>query len=208
MSAPRGAAWAAAVAALLLAAPPRPAAADPADQPPQPHSDSWGAAVNDTALTAKVKIRLAGDKRLENSNLSVKTTNGVVTLSGTAPTAEASSAAEDLAQSVEGVKSVDNQISAPSRLEGAAADVSQVAHEAHRKVSDKWITTKIKTQLMADRSVQRDSDISVTTINGVVILSGTAASRDAFNHAQEVARNVKGVKSVDVSGLKVGAAAD
>ena len=164
--------------------------------------------MNDTALTAKVKMRLAGDKRLENANLSVKTTNGVVTLSGTAPTAEASSAAEDLAQSVEGVKSVDNQISAPSRLEGAAADVSQVAHEAGRKVSDKWITTKIKTQLVADRSVQRDSDISVTTINGVVILSGTAASRDAFDHAKEVARNVKGVKSVDVSGLKVGAAGD
>ena len=193
----------AAAASVALAIAPLVAVADPPEGQPQAHSDSWTAAVEDTEITAKVKVRLAGDPRLENSTLSVKTTNGVVTLSGTAPTATAASAAVELAHSVSGVKSVDNQINTPSVLETAAGEVTHAARETGKVASDKWITTKIKSQLYVDRSIQRDSDITVTTTNGVVVLSGTAASKDALNHAQEVARNVKGVKSVDATGLKV-----
>jgi hyperosmotically inducible periplasmic protein len=174
-----------------------------ADEPPAAHSDSLGAALSDTAITAKVKTHLHSDQRLSDSDISVKTTNGVVTLTGTAPSAAAASAAEDVAQTVSGVKSVDNEIKAPSRLESAAANMSDAAHKTRGKVSDDWITTKVKSQLIADHSVQRGSDISVTTQNGVVMLSGTAASKDAREQAQAVARNVKGVKSVDASQLRL-----
>jgi hyperosmotically inducible protein len=162
-----------------------------ADDTPQ-HSDSWGAAVSDTATTAKVKERLAGDKRLADARISVTTNNGVVTLTGTAPTADASNAAEEAAESVKGVESVDNQIAAPSKV-----------HEAAGKVTDDWITTRIKTELFTDRSVQGDSNISVTTSRGVVRLTGTAVSKDAYDQAKSVAQNVKGVRSVDASGLRL-----
>jgi hyperosmotically inducible periplasmic protein len=69
-----------------------------------------------------------------------------------------------------------------------------------------WITTKIKGQLLADRSVERGSDINVKTSDGVVTLSGTASSRDALDHARDIARNVKGVKSVDTSGPRLASA--
>jgi hyperosmotically inducible periplasmic protein len=188
---------------MALAFEPGTVGAATADDPEQAHSDGLRAAVADTATTAKVKEHLATDKRLENSSISVTTTNGVVTLTGTAPTADASSAAEDVARSVSGVKSVDNQVSAPSALESAAGKVSHAARQTQREVSDEWITTKIKTQLFTDRSVQKDSDISVKTSHGVVTLSGTAASRDALDHARAVASHVQGVKSVDASGLRL-----
>jgi hyperosmotically inducible periplasmic protein len=160
-----------------------------ADPPPE-HSASVGAAISDTATTARVKERLAQDERLANAKISVTTNDGVVILTGTAPSADASDAAEQVAEGVKGVKSVDNQIAAPSKL-------SRVEH----KVSDDWITTKVKTQLITDRSVMGDSNISVSTSAGVVHLTGTAVSKDAYNQAKSVAQNVKGVRSVDTSQL-------
>ena len=188
-----------ALTALLVSAP-GVAAARLADGP-QPHSDSIGAAVSDTATTAKVKARLAEDKRLEGSSISVHTTNGVVTLGGTATDRNVASAAEDATKSVGGVKSVDNEISVPSS--GPGAELNQAAHQTGRAVSDELITTKIKAQLKAVRSVQGSSDISVSTSNGVVKLSGTAVSRDARDQAESIARNVRGVKSVDASALRL-----
>lgn len=164
------------------------------DNTPQ-HSDSLGTAVSDTATTAKVKERLASDRRLESAKISVTTNNGNVTLTGTAPSAEASNAAEDTAEGVSGVRSVDNQIAAPSRL-----------HDAAGKVSDDWITTRIKTELFANRTVQGDSNISVSTSQGVVHLSGTAVSKDAYDQAKSVAQNVKGVRGVDSSALHLASA--
>jgi hyperosmotically inducible protein len=164
------------------------------DNTPQ-HSDSLGAAVSDTATTAKVKERLASDRRLESAKISVTTNNGNVTLTGTAPSADASNAAEETAEGVSGVRSVDNQIAAPSRL-----------HDAAGKVSDDWITTRIKTELFANRTVQGDSNISVSTSQGVVHLSGTAISKDAYDQAKSVAQNVKGVRGVDTSALHLASA--
>jgi len=74
---------------------------------PPPHSDSVGAVISDTAITEEVKARYRGDERLKTSQISVTTTNGVVTLTGMVGNAESKSAAVELAQGVEGVKSVD-----------------------------------------------------------------------------------------------------
>jgi hyperosmotically inducible periplasmic protein len=162
-----------------------------ADDPPQ-HSDSLGAAVSDTATTAKVKERLADDSRLGDARISVTTNNGNVTLTGTAPSADASDAAEQLAEGVRGVKSVDNQIAAPSKV-----------REAGIKVTDDWITTRIKTELFTQRTIQGDSNISVSTSHGVVRLTGTAVSKEAYDQAKSVAENVKGVVKVDASALRM-----
>ncbi len=104
--------------------------------PPQPHSDGVVATIDDTAITAKVKAKLMNDHRLKKSDISVMTTNGVVTLEGTATTTKAKSEAERVAKSVEGVKSVDNNLKVPG-------DNKYVA-KAERAVSDSWITTKVK----------------------------------------------------------------
>lgn len=73
------------------------------------------------------------------------------------------------------------------------------------KVDDSWITTKVKSKFAAAKGV-KGSDISVNTTDGVVSLTGTASSKAEKNRAVHIAKNVKGVKSVDASGLTVNAA--
>lgn len=73
------------------------------------------------------------------------------------------------------------------------------------KVDDTWITTKVRSEFVAAKHVKA-SDITVNTTDGAVTLTGTASSAREKNDAVRIARKVKGVKSVDASGLTVGAA--
>ncbi len=161
------------------------------------HSDSAGAAISDTGITAKVKTSFVGDDRLKGSHIKVVTTNGVVTLTGTAPTSDSKSAAEELAQNVNGVKSVDDQVSTP---EGSGSVHKAVAKTEHVG-SDSWITTKVKSEIMAD-SVSKGFDVHVKTLHGVVMLRGTLPNSDAVAHVKDIASGVEHVKSVDTTGLK------
>jgi hyperosmotically inducible protein len=68
-------------------------------------------------------------------------------------------------------------------------------------VSDGWITTKVKTQLATTKGVQ-SADISVTTVDGVVTLTGVLPTELAVKKAVAVTKSIKGVKGVDASGLK------
>ena len=70
------------------------------------------------------------------------------------------------------------------------------------KVDDGWITTKVKSKLAATKGVKA-SEVSVSTTDGAVTLTGTAISKAEKNRAVHVAKGVKGVKSVDASGLTV-----
>jgi len=71
---------------------------------------SAGEAVDDTAITAKVKAALAGDARTKAHQVNVETRDGRVQLSGFVDNSEAKSTAEELARNVDSVKSVDNEI--------------------------------------------------------------------------------------------------
>jgi hyperosmotically inducible periplasmic protein len=71
---------------------------------------SGSAMVDDAAITAKVKTALAGDPRTKAHQVNVETREGVVQLSGFVDNSEAKSTAEELARSVDNVKSVDNEL--------------------------------------------------------------------------------------------------
>jgi hypothetical protein len=71
---------------------------------------SAGAKVDDASITAKVNASLAKDKELSAVKIDVDTQNGVVTLSGPAPTATAKERASQIARNVKGVSSVNNQL--------------------------------------------------------------------------------------------------
>jgi hyperosmotically inducible protein len=75
------------------------------------------------------------------------------------------------------------------------------------KVDDAWITTKVKSEFATTSEIPA-SKISVDTHDGMVRLTGTVASNMDKNRAIQVAHNVKGVKSVDATGLTVTAGAD
>ena len=63
-------------------------------------------------------------------------------------------------------------------------------------VDDTWITTKVKSELIAD-SDTKASDIHVDTSNGKVTLTGTAKTWQESDKAAQIARNIKGVTGVE-----------
>ena len=174
--------------------------ADAADAPKQ--SENLAAALDDTGITTQVKGRLASDARTQPADISVETNNGVVTLSGSAPSAAAKSAAEELARMVPEVKGVDNRINAPHPVDDMATGAQAAAAQAGASVDDAWITTKVKSALLADPQTQ-GLKIDVDTEQGVVSLSGEIESAAEQKHAVEVAGGIDGVKAVDDTQLVV-----
>ncbi len=89
---------------------------------------------------------------------------------------------------------------------GFAADISTPQapdNDSEQPITDTWITTKVKAELAVTDGVS-STDISVTTVDGVVTLTGVLASATGRDKAIAAAKSVKGVKSVDASGLKAG----
>jgi hyperosmotically inducible protein len=137
-------------------------------------SDSW--------LTAKTKIALFGDDRIKGGQVSVETVNGVASLRGKVDSDDAKAAAASVAQAVEGVKSVRNDL--------------QVVPPGDRKVidtSDKDITRQVEGRLSKDAQLKK---VDVRTDGGAVILMGAVSSIGASARASELARGVPGVRMV------------
>lgn len=66
--------------------------------------------VDDATITSKVNASLAADRDLSAIRIDVDTQNGVVTLSGPAPSVTARERASEIARGVKGVSSVNNQL--------------------------------------------------------------------------------------------------
>lgn len=69
-----------------------------------------GVALDDTAITAKVKAAIFAEPGLKTLQISVDTVKGVVTLTGSVDTAANSARATTLAGAVADVKAVDNRL--------------------------------------------------------------------------------------------------
>jgi osmotically-inducible protein OsmY len=65
-------------------------------------------------------------------------------------------------------------------------------------IDDSAITIRVKSALGGDPQYKYD-DVHVTTFKGTVQLSGFVKSKDARSHAEDLAKNVEGVKQIDNS---------
>jgi hyperosmotically inducible periplasmic protein len=77
---------------------------------PMGASTSIGTKVDDSAVTTKVKAELLGAKNVKSTHIHVKTRAGVVSLTGSVPSADDKTAAEDVVSKVSGVDSVRNHL--------------------------------------------------------------------------------------------------
>jgi hyperosmotically inducible protein len=66
--------------------------------------------------------------------------------------------------------------------------------------TDGWITTKVKAELMTTKGIP-STDISVTTMNGIVTLTGVVDTKAQVQKSVAIAKAVKGVQRVDSSAL-------
>jgi hyperosmotically inducible protein len=144
-----------------------------------------GERVDDAAITAKVKTRLATDPTAKAYQINVDTANGVVQLNGFVDSQDGKQAAERIARGVDGVTSVRNnlEIKEGDRSLGAVVD-------------DNALTAKVKAALAADANTKA-YQINVDVNNGVVALGGFVDSEESKNNASRVARSVDGVRSVE-----------
>lgn len=153
----------------------------------------------DALITTQVKSELANTKDIADARIAVSTEDGVVSLSGTLANKLEIQKAEAAAKSVKGVKKVN-----VSNLEvNTNAPASDAAHSssAGEAVTDAWITTKVKAELATTKDVA-SMDVSVTTVDGVVTLTGVLPNAQEVEKARAAAQAVQGVKQVDATGLK------
>ena len=174
------------IAALVLAAGPAYAQTS-ADKPTmkekvEQKTEQAKTGVSDSWVTSKTKIALFADDRVKGRQVHVETKGGVVMLRGKVDSAEAKSAALEIAKGIEGVKNVKNelQVVAPSKRSEVAAD-------------DKVVAKNVQSKFKADPQLK---NVKVEVNKGVVSLSGEVKSIDTSAKASEVARSVAGVQSV------------
>src|ERR1041384_7876923 len=155
---------------------------------------AYGERVEDASITAAVKSKLLASRHADGLMADVDTMRGRVKLTGFAGTAESKEAAGVLAMNTHGVHAVNNQL---------VVDANKgVAKNASTDVADGWITMKVKSTYMYSSNVN-GSDIAVSTNAGIVKLTGKMDNGAERALAIELARNVKGVKSVDSSALTI-----
>ncbi|ADU70624.1 molecular chaperone OsmY [Pantoea sp. At-9b] len=144
-----------------------------------------GGYMDDSGITAKAKAALVDDEAIKSTDISVKTHQGVVTLSGFVTSQEQAETAVAVVQKVEGVKSVSDKLhvkdSKTTSLKGYAGDAAT--------------TSEIKAKLLADDIVP-SRNVKVETTDGVVQLSGTVANKAQSDRAEQIAKAIEGVKSV------------
>jgi hyperosmotically inducible protein len=144
-----------------------------------------GVAVDDSVITAKIKTALVEDSTTKARQIKVKTKHGVVQLSGFVSTSESKQRAGAIATDTEGVKEVHNDL-----------EVRDTGKTAGERLDDSVLTTKVKAALVGNTNTKAH-EIKVTTLRGVVQLSGFVDSADAKTEAAKVAANVDGVKEVE-----------
>lgn len=176
--------------------------ADYAPAAPSSANRSYGELIDDATVTSAIKSKLLWSRYTSGLAINVDTNRGKVTLTGTADSAVAKDLAGRLAMNTRGVVLVSNQLVTKVTKPTATESAKRVTQEAATEVADSWITTKVKSTLLYSSNID-SGDITVSTRKGVVMLSGKVDSGAERALAVELARNVRGVKSVQSAGLKL-----
>lgn len=181
-------------------------------------ASAWGAdsklgtALDDSAVTAKVKTALIGNPDTKARQINVDTANGVVTLTGTVDNTTAKMSAESTARTVSGVSAVENRLMVNSVAANGAATpgvtapadrtvVASVAPAVGTVGSEPAVTGDVDSQVtQALKSDQRTASLQIevkTGSAGAVTLSGNVPTTADRSAAADVARSVSGVSKVD-----------
>jgi len=144
------------------------------------HSDAW--------IAFKIRSRLLVKSNVSASTTTVAVQDGVVTLTGTADNIAQKTLTEVYAKEIDWVKSVKNDIV----VKDAPAPGSTIGE----KIDDASITTQVKYALVSHKATSA-LKTKVTTTDGVVVITGEAASAAEVSLVTKLAQDVRGVVSVN-----------
>lgn len=148
-----------------------------------PGKRSLGTYMDDQKMETVTTVNInKAHPELKASNINVNAFNGVVLLTGQVPDNELRLLAGRTAQQVQNVRQVYNEIQ-------VRGNVSLLASS-----SDAWLTTKVKSVLLANDEID-SGRIKVITENGVVYLMGLLTRAEA-ERAADVTRGIGGVQKV------------
>ena len=144
---------------------------------------SVGTQVDDGTLELRVSSALGKDAQIKKeARINVTAYQSKVLLVGQTPNLELASRAKQIAMGVEGTSEVYNEVRQGDPIGLGTAS------------GDTWITTKVRSQLLASDQV-KSSNVKVTTENGEVFLLGLVTEREG-KAAADIASRVSGVKRV------------
>jgi osmotically-inducible protein OsmY len=157
---------------------------------------SAGTIVDDEAIEMKARLALLQNKEL-NSQVHVDITcyDGIVLLTGEAPSAQLRSRVEDIVKSV---PELQNLITANPSVSRVHNEILIAAPSSYMtRASDSLITAKVKVELLTITDIKgfNGSDVTVVTANGTVYLMGLLTHKEA-DAVTEKARQIGGVQRV------------
>jgi len=139
------------------------------------------ASETDDRIESSFKKSFVYKTYLKDEKIKINSKDGIVTLTGEVFNGTHKPMAQDTAEALPGVKSVDNQL--------------KVAGEQPAEHSDTWIATKVKSALLFHRNVSATAT-TVTVRDGVVSLTGEASSQAQKDLTGEYAKDIDNVKDV------------
>ena len=150
---------------------------------PDPSETSIGTDIDDWQMSTMIGVNIKkASPQLARSHINVSTYNKVVLLTGEVATNELRTLAGTTARNYKGVRQVYNEL----KLQGSSSLLA--------RTNDSWLTTKVKTKLLANNEIA-GSQIEVVTESGIVYLMGVV-SRSTADKASTVASNTRGVIKV------------
>lgn len=141
-----------------------------------------GTKINDQQLETVARVNLNNtSKQLEEAHINIDSFNGLVLLTGQVPNAQLRSLAGDTVGKINSVRQVHNELTTAS------------PSDFQTRSTDSWITTKIKTKLVAS-SIQSRRIVIITEAKTVFLMG--LVSRYEAGRITDVAKNTDGVKQV------------
>ena len=144
-------------------------------------STPLGASETDDRIESAFKKTYVYKTYLKDEHIKISSKDGAVTLSGTVANETHKPMAQDTAEALPGVKSVDNRI--------------EITGDHPAENSDTWISMKVKSALLYHRNVS-GTKTEVYVTDGIVTLKGEAASQAQKDLTTEYAKDIVGVKDV------------
>lgn len=149
----------------------------------EPVERTMGRRLEDESVEIKSVVNIrAADDRFDDAHLNVVSYNGFVLLAGQVQSEELKTKAANVVREIRGVRRIYNELEIAAPSSGMT------------RTSDTWITTKVKSWLLANSSTP-GMRIKVVTENGVVYLMGLATQSEA-DRITEVAAGLSGVQRV------------
>ena len=148
-----------------------------------PGARTFGQQMTDESIETKAKVNInAADEDYYDAHLSIVSFNGFVLLAGQVPSEALKALATDVVKKIEDVRRIYNELEV-----GPATGMGTRSH-------DTWITTQVKSKLLASSDTP-GTRVKVVTENSVVYLMGLLTRAEADAVVEQV-QKVYGVQKI------------